>query len=456
MSVNTKETANAPQANAENIKTVQDGGATTAPLSLNMRSKLLLTITAAGILTGLATYLMKEGIKWVGILIYHDMHINRGNWLFLVMPILGLMIAMILQKYILKEDLSHGTSMIKRDLMNGKYELAPNLMYTSLVGSSFTLGFGGSAGAEGPSAYTGAAIASNIGRWFKLPQNWMRIAVAVGAGAGIAGIFKSPIGGALFTLEVIGIELTTFPVILLIIGCLISGCTALALGGFNVDLNFVPELPFNPGNIMWMVLLGFFCGVYSIYYNTTKTGFGNLILKISNPWIKALIAGATLSIAIYLFPALFGEGYGIVGEIINGHSSELLRYSPFYQPDSTIELILMGTFMVLLLKGMMVSATIQGGGVAGDFAPTLFAGCLAGYLFGLAANNWFGAELSAANFALLGMAAVMAGTIKAPLMAIFITSEMSNSYEFIFGFLIVAVVSYGVMFAYENMIRPKG
>ena len=170
--------------------------------------------------------------------------------------------------------------------------------------------------------------------------------------------------------------------------------------------------------------------------------------RISNPWIKAFAGGMALSVAIYLFPALYGEGYGIVGEIINGHSSVLLSYSPFYRPESPVSLIMAGTLMVMLLKGAMVAATINGGGVAGDFAPTLFAGCLVGYIFGLAANHWFGTSLPPENFALLGMAGVMSAAIKAPLMAIFITSEMSNSYGFIFGFLIVAAVSYSIMYGY--------
>lgn len=424
-------------------------------LTMPMRFKLLGVVALIGIGTGLATFLMKEGIKGVGWFTYHGMHIDKGNPLFLVMPLLGIMLAMIFQRFLLKEDLSHGTAMIKRDLRNGEYVLAPNLMFTSLVGCSVTIGFGGSAGAEGPSAYTGAAIASRIGSALHLSQNWLRVLVAIGAGAGIAGIFKSPVGGALFTLEVIGLELTTYPVILLMIGCLVSGCTALALGGFNIDINFIPHLPFNPGNILWMILLGLFCGIYSIYYNLTKQGFTRLLTSLANPWARALLAGGMLSMTIYFFPALYGEGYGIVGEVINGHSSALLSYSPFYQPGSHIGLLLMGTLMVMLLKGLMVSATIDGGGVAGDFAPTLFAGCLAGYLFGLGANHWFGASLAPGNFALLGMAAVMAAAIKAPLMAIFITSEMSNSYEFIFGFLIVAAVSYAVMLCYEMILNKK-
>lgn len=407
--------------------------------------KLLGVIIIIGVLTGLATFLMKEGIKWVGVLLSSGLKVDMANPVFLVIPLAGILLAMIFQKYVVHTDLAHGTASIKRDLIDGEYKLAPSNMYTSLIGCSVTIGFGGSAGAEGPSAYTGAAIASNFGRWLGVDNRWMRILLGIGAGAGIAGIFKSPVGGALFTLEVLGMELTTIPVIALFSCCLIAGCTALALGGFAIDITFIPHIPFRGENILWMIGLGIFCGLYSLYYNTSKDYATKLLGKIPNPWWKALLAGGVLSISIFFFPSLFGEGYGILGKIINGEASKFLDYSPFYSGFGSVGILMLGTFAVLLLKGVMVSATINGGGVAGDFAPTLFAGCLAGYLFGIAMNSWFGATIPAENFALLGMAGVMSGAIKAPLMAIFITAEMSNSYHFIFGFMVVAAISYGIV-----------
>ncbi len=407
--------------------------------------RLLIAIVAIGGVTGLATFLMKEAIKGIGHLLTIGLSGDKSNLLLLAVPVVGILLAMIFQHYILKQDLSHGTAMIKRDLKDGQYQLKSDLIYTNIIGCSVTIGLGGSAGAEGPSAYTGAAIASNFARWLNIDDRWLRLLVGIGAGAGIAGIFKSPIGGALFTLEVLGLELSTLPVIALVTACLISSCTALALGGFAFDLKFVDYISFNPANMIWMSLLGFFCGIYSIYYNSTKNFTGKLLDGVVNPWFRALMGGIMLSAAIFFFPSLFGEGYSIIDKIINCRPSELLSYSPFYTGLSSSGLLMLVVAGVLLLKGIMVAATINGGGVAGDFAPTLFAGCLAGYLFGMMMNNWFGFTLPVENFALLGMAGVMTGTIKAPLMAIFITAEMSNSYQFMFGFLLVSAVSYGVV-----------
>ncbi|MDE5808070.1 MAG: chloride channel protein, partial [Muribaculaceae bacterium] len=300
--------------------------------------------------------------------------------------------------------------------------------------------------------FTARAFASNLGRGLHLDQRGVGEWAELGARPGLAGIFKSPVCGALFTMEVLGLELSTFPVIALVAACLISSCTALAFGGFSFDLKFVDYISFNPSNVIWMCLLGLFCGLYSIYYNVTKQWMGSFLNKLSNPWFRAILGGMFLSAAIFFFPSLFGEGYTIVDKLINLRPSELLSYSPFYTGLSTAGLLMIITAGVLLLKGMMVAATINGGGVAGDFAPTLFAGCLAGYLFGMMMNTWFGFALPVENFALLGMAGVMTGTIKAPLMAIFITAEMSNSYQFMFGFLIVATVSYGVVKLWDRYV----
>ncbi|MDE6297232.1 MAG: chloride channel protein, partial [Muribaculaceae bacterium] len=218
--------------------------------------RLIIAVVAIGIFTGLATFIMKEAIKWIGKLLSMNMRYDGFNLTFLLFPLVGILLSMIFQRYLLKEDLSHGTTMIKRDLQVGKYKLPGNLMYTNIIGCSVTIGFGGSAGAEGPSAYTGAAIASNFARWLHIDDRWLRMLVGIGAGAGIAGIFKSPVGGAFFTLEVLGLELTTVPVIALVASCLISSCTALALGGFAFDLKFVDYISFNPSNFLWMTLLG--------------------------------------------------------------------------------------------------------------------------------------------------------------------------------------------------------
>lgn len=425
----------------KNQTPVEDSANPRIPSSIN-KTRLITAVVVIGILTGVGTFLMKRGIKLIGILVTDFMNSNSFNWLFLLLPLIGFLLAYIFQRYILKENLSESTPSIKKDVNTNQCKLRISDMFTSIIGCALTLGMGGSAGAEGPSAYTGAAVGSNLSRWLKLDDRWIRILFSIGAGAGIAGIFKSPIGGVLFTLEVIGMEISTLPVLLLVACCLLASSTAWALGGFDFDIVFNNHMPFEPKDVLWMAALGTFCGIYCIYYNYTKNKTGYFLKIIKNPWVKTLVAALMVGIGIFFFPALFGEGYETIGNIINSRDPGFMAYGVFHGWALNHTSLLVAAIFILLLKGSLVSATLHGGGVAGDFTPTLFAGCVAGYLFGNLINLWFHAGVPPENFALLGMAAVMSGAIGAPLMSIFIVAEMSNSYQFMFGFLLVSFISY--------------
>lgn len=397
-----------------------------------------------GILTGTATFLLKSAIAWLGHIFTDDMNPATSNIRFLFIPFAGILLASIFQRYIIKENLAHGTALIRRHLVDGQYKLAPNLIYNSLLGCTMTIGFGGSAGAESPSAFSGAAIASNVGRLFKMSPSWMRLLLGIGAGAGIAGIFKAPLGGVMFALEVLGMELGTIPVLALVISCLFASGAAFAWSGFRFDVSILNPTSFDASLIPMALVLGVVCGIYSVYYNLTKVRMGSFFNSVSNPWARNIIAGASLGLLIFFLPSLFGEGYGVVSRIVSGDSHHLLEYSPFSSDASRETVLLIGVAAILLVKGMLVAATNSGGGVAGEFAPTLFAGCLAGFLFGSVSNHLFGTSLPVAHFSLIGMAAVMAGTVQAPLMAIFITAEMSDSLRFMPMFICAAGVSYAV------------
>ncbi len=397
-----------------------------------------------GAITGTATFLLKSAIAWLGHIFTDDMNPFTANIRFLFIPFAGILLSSIFQRYIIKEDLAHGTALIRRHLVNGQYRLAPNLIYNSLLGCTMTIGFGGSAGAESPSAFSGAAIGSNIGRVFHVSRPWMRLLLGIGAGAGIAGIFKAPLGGVMFTLEVLGMELGTIPVLALVIACLFASAAAFAWSGFTFDVTILNPTSFDASLIPMALLLGVVCGIYSVYYNLTKVRTGKFFQSVSNPWARNIIAGTSLGLLIFFLPSLFGEGYGVVSRIVSGDSHHLLEYGPFSADASRETVLLIGVAAILLVKGILVAATNSGGGIAGDFAPTLFAGCLAGFLFGSVSNHLFGTSLPVAHFSLIGMAAVMAGTVQAPLMAIFITAEMSDSLRFMPMFICAAGVSYGV------------
>lgn len=410
----------------------------------NLASNSLFIIMAViiGFGAGTGAWLLKLLIKKVSVLLTGSMSPVDFNYRLLFLPLIGILLTGIFSRYIIRRDISKGVGRIEKDLSTRKCRLSPLIIWANIIGNTLTLGFGGSAGSEGPIAYSGAAIGSNIGRLFNMPDKAIRILVGIGAGAGIAGIFKSPVGGVLFTLEVLELQMSTFCVIALFVACIVAALTCYGFSGFHPDVTFSDISPFDPAFLGWIVLLGIFCGLYSAYYNTVKQHTDRLYSRLKNPWVKNLISGAALSVFVFLFPAFYGEGYGVATDLINDRFVPLIGDSGFIQYLDQPWTLPLCAVVILLVKSFLVSSTTNGGGIAGDFAPTIFAGAVAGFLFAYAANEFCGADFPVCNFALVGMAAVMAGTIHAPLMAIFIVVEMSQGYSFFMPVAIGAFLSY--------------
>lgn len=404
--------------------------------------RLIVIASIIGVAVGAAAYVLKEAIAWLsrGVTIMFDA--SSSNAFLLVVPIVGIVLAGVYQRYIIRTGLSHGVDRLSRDIAAGNPALGPKLTYGPIVASTLTLGFGGSAGAEGPIAYAGAAIGSNIGRVFGVDRTTLMLLVGCGAGAGIAGIFKAPLGGVLFTLEVLGMAMSTPAVIALVAAAVCASTTAYVFSGFTMDLPWTHAPQFVGEIIPWSLLLGVFCALYSVYYSRVMHRMRRVYGRIKNPWVENIAGGIVLAVTVFLFPTLYGEGYQAMGRIINADFQALFDGSVFYGVHIgrwTLPLLLAG---ILAVKCFATSASNSAGGVAGDFAPTLFAGCIAGLFFATTLNAAFDLGLDAAAFAYIGMAGVMAGAIRAPLMAFFLTSEMSNGYGYFLPLLIVSVVSY--------------
>lgn len=406
---------------------------------------ILILCVLAGVVTGFGAFILKFLIGSISRLCWGYPSPYTYHIRFLFLPLLGFILTVLYTRFIIREDLEQGVSKIRTALSRRKYNLKPNIIWGSMIGSSLTLGFGGSAGAEGPIAYTGAAIGSNIGRIFRLDKKDIRNLLAIGAGAGIAAIFKSPVGGVLFTLEVLQLEMTTFAVLSLVMACISASATCLACTGYVPDIHFHYTLPYDPSLLPWTLVLGIACGFYSIYYSRLQSRAGCMFKRIRNINVKVAIAGISTSLLVALIPALYGEGYNVITDMVNGSDTLILGNSPFMQFSGEKWILPVIIVFILAIKSYLVAAANCGGGVAGDFAPTLYAGALMGFLFAIVVNLVFPTNLPAAHFALLGMAAVMAGTIHAPLMAIFITVEMSSSYGFFFPIVITAILSYTVV-----------
>lgn len=398
---------------------------------------------ATGLLTGVIAFLLKRAIGIVSRFLTTSFHESGSDWWFLLIPVAGLFLAGVFQKYVLGRQINHGISRIIKIFRGGDYKLGGYWCFSPFIASTFTLGFGGSAGSEGPIAATGAGIGSNIGQAWRMSPQMVMILAGAGAGAGIAGIFKAPIGGMLFTIEVMRLPLTVSGVIALLVACLTSALTAYSLSGFTIDLAFASSATLNTTLIIDALILGIFCGFYSLYYSYIMKKVETWLDKMRHPLVRSLAAGAGLGVCLFLFPALYGEGYGIIDKIINGHGSQILSGALFGITDSAwgIAVVAAG---ILLVKCAATSAT-NTGGVAGDFAPTLFAGSVAGLLFATVANNLIGLSLPPGPMALMGMAGVMAGAIRAPLMAIFLVLEITASYTLVLPITLTAALSFGIV-----------
>ncbi|MBD5282009.1 MAG: chloride channel protein [Bacteroides sp.] len=398
-----------------------------------------LPVAVAGVAIGVAAWFLKWLVGVITSAVMGDMDITKTNFWLIIAGFFGIVLTVIMVKYIIRQPLEHSTEKIKQIIgPQGDGVISPTIMYAPILASSLTLGFGGSAGSEGPIAYTGAAIGSNMGRWFGLSRDQLVMCTACGAGAGIAAIFKSPVGGMFFTLEVLRMQIGLMPLLMLAAMCIISSMTAYLLSGQTPDMTLWthPQMPLD--KLPLILLLGLFCGLYGAYYYRTGQWTQQLFtrLKTKNIWLGAITSGLLLGVLLFLFPALYGEGYGILGKMANGDPREVISGSVmtlFTAHKYLLPLTLVG---VMALKSIAAYASNSGGGVAGDFAPTLFAGGIAGLLF---------AQLTSMPVPLAvvcGMGAVMASATRAPLMAIFITVEMTTQQQLLLPVSIAAGLAY--------------
>ena len=417
---------------------------------INEKTLLIILSLAVGVLCGFAAQLLKWLINTISSLLTENISLTSANWLYLVLPVIGIIIVSLFVRYIVKDNISHGVTRVLYAISKKKSRLKRHNMYAPLLASSVTIGFGGSVGAEGPIVFTGAAIGSNIGAAFRLSPRILMILVGCGAAAGIAGIFRAPIAGMLFTLEVLMIDLTTVTVMPLLISSIAGATVAYLLEGYDVEFFFSQSEPYLTSRIPYTILLGIFCGFVSLYFTRAINMMEHTFSKIHNSGVKIAIGGTILACLIFFFPPLYGEGYNSINHLLDGNVESIVNGSIFYTDRHVIWFISLYIFLLILTKAFATSATNAAGGVGGTFAPSLFVGAMSGFFFAFVLNNLdFGISLSTKNFALMGMAGVMAGVMHAPLMGIFLTAQMTGGYNLFLPLLIVSTLSYGTIRLFE-------
>jgi CIC family chloride channel protein len=367
--------------------------------------------------------------------------IEQHHWLYLITPMIGITLAGLFVKYVVKDDISHGVTKILYAISQRKSIIKFHNTWSSLVGSAVTIGFGGSVGAEAPIVLTGAAIGSNLAKLFRLDQKTMMLMIGCGAAGAIGGIFQAPIAGLVFTLEVLMMDLTMTRMAPLLISSVTATAISFMANGQEAMFPLTNSEPFFVERLPWYLILGIACGLVSLYFTRGMNALEQVFKrKIQNTWAKFVVGGVTLGLLLYIFPPLYGEGYDVIKQLINGDSVSAL-VGPFARLGTGSWVLVAYFIAIVLLKIFASVATNGGGGVGGIFAPSLFMGAIVGFVCARL-MNMIGLGVPEANFALAGMSGLMAGVMHAPLTGIFLIAELTGGYHLFMPLMAVAVVSF--------------
>lgn len=416
------------------------------------RQFILLLALVIGVLTALAGLLLKWLIHQIGYLLTHQFSITGANWLYLVYPVVGILITGLFVKYVVRDDIGHGITKILYAIARKKSLLKVHNTWSSVIASSITIGFGGSVGAEAPIVLTGSAIGSNLGRLFRFDAKKMMLLVGCGAAGAISGIFKAPIAGLVFTLEVLMFDFTLGSLLPLLVSCVTAAAVTFAASGMDNVFEFHLVNGFALERVPAYLLLGIACGFISLYFTRVMNWLEDQFRRLGAPWKRFLVAAPILSVLIFLFPSLYGEGYEMIRVLLNGQGpadwNQVMEGSAFYAAPQLLLLYLSG---IILFKVFATTATNSGGGCGGTFAPSLFLGCVTGFVFASLWNLLPGNSILVpeSNFSLLGMAGLMSGVMHAPLTGIFLIAELTGGYGLFLPLMMVAVSSYLTIILFE-------
>ncbi len=409
---------------------------------------LLILAFVVGLVSGIASVALKWLIELVGDLLIGWFDTTTDSFLYLLYPGVGMLLAMLFVRYVVKDNIGHGVTKVLLAVSKNNSKIKSHNTWSSLIASSVTIGFGGSVGAEAPIVYTGAAIGSNIARKLGLSYKQMTILLGCGAAGAVAGIFKAPMAGILFTLEILLFNISMTSILPLLMSTITA--TAVSYFAFGRDFAFTSTIdPFVMHNIPFYLILGVFCGFVSLYFTRTTLVLEDKIKSIENPYKRWAFCALMLGVLIYIFPPLFGEGYHVLESLLTGNPVEGLDHSLFSSLLNYRWFVPLFFLFVLVFKVFAMSFTNAGGGVGGTFGPTLIVGGIAGFILARVINLTGIHVLPEGNFVLVGMAGLMAGVMQAPMTAIFLIAEITGGYELLMPLSITAAISFATIRLFE-------
>lgn len=409
---------------------------------INNSQFILILSLVIGLLSGLAAVTLKNTVHYAFYWISRGFQFERENFLYLALPLIGILLTVLYVRIFVKRDIGHGVSRILFAISKKNGVLDGHNAYSSMIGSTLTVAFGGSVGLEAPIVLTGSAIGSNLGKLFRLNHKTLIILIGCGAAGAIAGIFKSPIAAIVFAIEVLLIDLTLTSLIPLLISAITGATVAFFLSGKSVLFSFDLTDPFVLKQIPFYILLGIFTGLVSLYFTRMTMFVESRFKRVKNVYRKALTGGIVLGVLIFVFPSLFGEGYEVLQKVLDGNGQVLINDGLFARLKDDSWFLLVIIFAIMFFKAIATASTTGGGGVGGIFAPSLFMGGLAGFFVANSLNLLPFIHLSESNFALVGMAGMMSGVMHAPLTGIFLIAEITGGYQLLTPLIITATISY--------------
>lgn len=413
---------------------------------------ILILSLLVGVFTALAAYVLKFLVEYIKEFLTENFDSTGANWLYLVYPVVGILLTSLFIRKVVRDDISHGVTKILYAISCRQSRIKRHNIWSSVCASAITIGCGGSVGAEAPIVLTGSAIGSNLGSIFRMDHKTLMLLVGCGAAGAVSGIFKAPIAGLVFTLEVLMIDLTMASLLPLLITSVTAACISYMLTGTESMFHFQLDFPFALERVPYAIALGIFCGLVAWYFTRSMNWIENIFRRYSNPYVKFIIGGTMLSVLIFLFPPLYGEGYDTISLLLNGKSSAdwdtVMNNSFFYGNASLLVIYLL---LIILFKVFASSATNGGGGCGGIFAPSLFLGCISGFVFSYVCNEFHigNTYIPEKNFALMGMAGLMSGVMHAPLTGVFLIAELTGGYALFLPLMIVSVCAYLTIIVFE-------
>ena len=431
---------------------------------MNDNQILMILAVMVGVCAGLATYIFEVLLYGIKNGLTNWFAIEDAQFLYLVYPIVGVVLATLFVKYIVRDNISEGVTRVLYAMSQRDSHIARHNCWSSVVGGATTIGFGGSVGPEAPIVLTGAAIGSNIGRIARLNYKHLTLLLCCGAGAALAAIFKAPITGVVFVLEILMLDITAGSVIPLLIASITATTMAFLLRGFDPLLAVVlsPADAFELWQIPLYMLLGVLCGLMSWYFTSMNSWIGGIFRRIDRQYRKWILGGAILGVLIFVFPPLYGEGYESLTALMHGNTEHLFNNSLFYRFSHIDWVVILFVVATMLFKTVAMAATNAAGGVGGTFAPSLFVGGFTGATLALICQSVFQLDVSMISFTLVGMAGVMSGVMNAPLTSIFLIAELSSGYGLFIPLMITACISFTVDYylnpdsIYTKQLRQRG